>query len=367
MTRRLVAAGTAFALFGAVHTLVNSALVRRPVVGTRHADFAPVSVLVPARDEQNNIGECLARIVGQPGVREVLVLDDCSHDATAARARTAGARVITGVPPPAGWLGKPWACAQLSTAADATSQVLVFVDADVRLEPDAIARAVRLLETSGLDVICPFPREDAGSCAERLVQPLLQWSWLSFLPLRVAERSARPSLTAACGQFVVVRRGALARAGGHAAVRHEVLDDVALVRAIKTAGGRGGVVDGSVLARCRMYNGWAELRGGYRKSLWSAFGSPAGAAGVLIGLGLGYLAPAAAALRGSRVGALGYAAGVASRVVAARVSGGRVWPDALAHPFSVLLVGFLTVDSQVGRRRGTLRWKGRTVAARVAV
>jgi Glycosyl transferase family 21 len=201
----------------------------------------------------------------------------------------------------------------------------------------------------------------AGSAGERLVQPLLQWSWLTFLPLRLAERSPRPSLSAANGQFLAVRRAAYDRAGGHAAVRDAVLDDIALLRAVKRAGGTGCVVDGSALASCRMYDGWAELRDGYAKSLWSAFGSPAGAAAVLGLLGLLYVVPPLAALAGSRVGLGGYLAGVAGRAVAARCTGGRVWPDALAHPVSVGTLGWLTVLSWRRRRAGTLTWKRRTV------
>jgi hypothetical protein len=198
---------------------------------------------------------------------------------------------------------------------------------------------------------------------ERLVQPLLQWSWLTTLPLRLAERSPRPSLTAATGQFLVVRRAALDRVGGFAAVRGEVLDDIAIVRAIKASGGRGGVVDGTHLATCRMYDGWPELRDGYGKSLWSAFGSKPGAVAAVAVLGLAYVVPPVAALRGSRVGLIGYAAGVASRIVAARRTGGRSVPDSLTHPLAIVAFGYLTLRSHWLRRRGTLRWKGRRVAA----
>jgi hypothetical protein len=289
----------------------------------------------------------------------VIVLDDGSTDGTAELARAAGARVIAGRPPPAGWRGKQWACAQLMEACDAP--VLVFVDADVRLAPGAVAAAVALLDGAGLDVVCPFPRQLAETVGERLVQPLLQWSWLTTLPLRLAETSPRPSLTAACGQFVVVRRAALHRAGGFAAIRGAVLDDLALVRAIKAAGGHGGVVDGTDLASCRMYTGWPDLRAGYGKSLWAAFGSPARAAAVCGLLGAAYVVPAAAALRGSRLGAAGYLAGVASRLIAARRTGGRAVPDAFAHPVSVLAFGYLTASSWRDRRAGRLSWKGRAI------
>lgn len=359
MTGRFLAAGSALALAGAVHAAGNARLLRRP--GDDDAGTPPVPVLVPARDEADDIAGCVSSVLGQPGLLELIVLDDNSTDATAPRAEQAGARVLSGAPLPEGWLGKPWACAQLAAAADPAAEILVFLDADVRLEPGALRRAVGLLERTGLDIVCPFPRQEAHGVAERLVQPLLQWSWLTTLPLRVAERSPRPSLTAACGQFVVVRRAALHRAGGHAAVRAQVLDDIALVRAVKAIGGRGGVVDGSALARCRMYRGWAELRDGYAKWLWSAFGSRSAAGAVLAALALVYVLPPLVALRGSRVGWVGYAGAVASRVVAARASGGRALPDAAAHPASILVLGYLTVRSVAEHRRGALRWKNRPV------
>lgn len=354
----LTRVGAALAVAGAVHAAYNARRLRRPPAAVGPA--AGVAILVPARDEAPHIEACLSALAGQG---PVTVLDDGSTDGTGALARAAGVRVVDGAAPPPGWLGKPWACAQLA-AADPAADVLVFVDADVRLAPGAVAAAVALLRETGLDVVCPFPRQVAITPLERLVQPLLQWSWLTTLPLRLAERSPRPSLTAACGQFVAIRRDALDRAGGFAAVRGEVLDDLALVRAVKAAGGRGGVVDGTALASCRMYGSAAELRAGYGKSLWAAFGSGPRAAAVLAGLGVAYVLPAVAALRGSRVGLAGYLAGVASRVIAARRTGGQAVPDALAHPVSVLALGALTVDSWRGRRRGTLRWKGRRVTSR---
>ncbi|HEY9472742.1 MAG TPA: glycosyltransferase, partial [Mycobacteriales bacterium] len=256
---------------------------------------------------------------------------------------------------------KPHACQQLADAADPAHDVLVFVDADVVLAPGAVAAAVELMHTTGLDLVCPYPRQLTGSVGERLVQPLLQWSWLTFLPLRLAERSARPSLAAANGQFLLVGREVYRQAGGHRAVRADVLEDIALLRAVKRVGGHGGVVEGSTLAHCRMYDDWAELADGYAKSLWSAFRTPAGAVGTVGLLALLYVMPAAAALRGSRVGLAGYLAGVAGRVVAARRTGGRAWPDALAHPLSVGAVGWLTVQSWRRRRAGTLVWKRRAV------
>lgn len=361
MTGRLTALGSVLAAAGAAHSVLNARLLRRP--GAIAGPLPQASVLVPARDEAHQILGCISTLAGQDGACEILVLDDESTDGTGDLARAEGVPVLRGTPRPPGWLGKPWACAQLAAAADPASSVLVFVDADVRLSPGAVRAAVGLLQSSGLDLVCPFPRQLAETPAERLVQPLLLWSWLTMLPLRVAERSPRPSLTAATGQFLLIRRDALERAGGFGAVRGAVLDDLALARAVKASGGRGGVVDGSMLATCRMYDDWPALREGYGKSLWSAFGSPAGAMGAVTLLAVIYVLPAAAALRGSRVGAAGWAAGVASRVIASHVSGGRGLPDALAQPISVAMLGYLTLRSLAGHRRGTLRWKARPVVA----
>lgn len=318
------------------------------------AGRATVSVLIPARDEATLIGACLDSI---DDADEVLVLDDGSSDATAAIAADRGARVLRGTVPPPGWLGKPHACRQLAAAA--RGEVLVFLDADVRLTPGAVRRATGLLESSGLDLISPLPRQIAGTAAERLVQPLLAWSILTVLPVPLAARSRRPSLSAAIGQFIVVRREAYERAGGH--VPDAVLDDLALLRAIKRTGGHGGVVAGFDLASCRMYGGWSDLRDGYGKSLWAAFGGRAASAAVVGALAVAYVLPAGAALRGSRVGLLGYAAGVAGRVVTGRRAGDRVWPDAFAHPLSIAAFGYLTARSHVARQRGRLQWKGRQI------
>lgn len=362
--RVLVAAGTALSLASLGLTVDNLRRLRTP--DPRAAPPTErVAVLVPARDEAADITDCvralLAATDGWPAPVEVVVLDDGSVDGTAGLVRGLDdprVRVVDGTPPPAGWLAKPWACHELAGAAHPRARVLVFVDADVRVAPGGLAATVDLLRSSGLDLVSPHPRQLAHGVAERLVQPLLAWSWLSMLPLGAAERSARPTLTAANGQLLAVDTAAYRAVGGHTA--GEVLDDIALLRRLKGAGRHGVVADGTATASCRMYRGAGELREGYAKSLWSAFGSRRGTVGVLALLLVTHVVPPAAALGGSRVGLVGYLAGVASRALAARRTGARPL-DALAHPASVIALAGLTVDSWRRRRAGTLRWRGRPV------
>ena len=366
MTSRVLRVLAGVSVAGAVHAAVNVALLRRPP-GDPPPVRRPVTVVAPARNEEEQIGGCLAAILDQRGLPllRIVVVDDGSTDGTAAAVRAVTdprVRLVHADPPPAGWLGKPHACATgaASIGDDGDDGLLVFVDADVRLFPDAVAGAVAVLERHGLDLVSPWPRPVAHGAAERLVQPLVPWLWATTLPLRVAERSRRPSLSAANGQFLVVGRRGYERAGGHAAVRGEVLEDIALLQAVKRAGGRGVPIDGSRLAACRMYDGWPALRDGYAKSLWGAVGGrPAATVAAAATLTAVWVVPPVAALRGSRAGLVGWLAGAAGRAVVAAATGSRIWPDALAHPVSILLLDLLMARSVIGHRRGTLTWLDR--------
>ena len=366
MSGRPVRALAGLSVLGALHAALNVALLRRPPADPPPVG-RPVTVVVPARDEEDQIGGCLDALLDQRGVPDlrIVVVDDGSTDGTAdvvSAVTDPRVRLVRAPAPPRGWLGKPHACATGAAAAD--DGVLVFVDADVRLFPDAVAGAVAVLDERGLDLVSPWPRPVARGIAERLVQPLAPWLWATTLPLRLAERSGRPSLAAANGQFLVLTTRGYRRAGGHAAVRGEVLEDIALLRAVKRAGGRGVPIDGSRLAACRMYDGWPALRDGYAKSLWAAVGgNPVASATAAAGLTAVWVVPALAALRGSRAGLAGWLAGAAGRAVVAAATGSRVWPDALAHPLSVLVFDVLMVRSVAGHRRGTLTWRDRRLPA----
>ena len=364
-TRVATTAASVTAAALAIHAAVNQRYLRKPLPATSSEQ---ISVLIPARNEAGRIGATLASVLAQVGVpnMQVLVLDDGSTDNTVQVVQSFADPRLSLIhgdcDPPAGWLGKPWACARL--AEQATGSVLIFIDADVVLQPWAIGAAVQLLRSSGLALISPYPRQIAQTVAERIVQPLLVWSWLSTLPLRQAEVSSRLTLAAANGQCMVFDASAYRHIGGHAAVRDNVLEDVGLMRAIKAVGLQGNVVDGFQMAQCRMYDSGAALVDGYTKSLWAAFGGGWGSLGVAAVLGATYLIPPAAAVfakdaRTRGIGLTGYCAGVAGRIIVARRTGERRFPDALAHPVSIATFLGLNALSWSRHKRGRNSWKGR--------
>jgi Glycosyltransferase like family 2 len=375
-----VTAGSLGAYFLSAHSLLNAFLVRRPSdsvgrnagldIGTRTEG---VTVCIPVRDEAHNVEGCLKAVLASRGLAElrVIVLDDGSTDDTLRRARVLAAHdarveVLEGgnSPLPAGWIGKTWACERLLEKVQ--TSIVVFVDADVRIGPDALRVGVQMLRAHRLSLVSPYPQQLVGSWPERLTQPLLQWLWMTFLPLRLAERAKPVSMAAANGQFMVLNTTVLRSIGGFEPVRGEVLDDVALARSLKRSGFRVTVAEGSTLATCRMYAGWTELRDGYTKNLWSATGSPFGAAAMIamfIGL---YLVPVVGFFvgvlqgNGALVGisVAGYLAGIAGRFFSARTTGGSL-RDAILHPVSITVLLWLIVRSWRQHLRGAITWKGR--------
>jgi cellulose synthase/poly-beta-1,6-N-acetylglucosamine synthase-like glycosyltransferase len=338
---------------------VNFFQIRTPKAISELLDS--VGVIVPMRNEAENVEGIVATLSAQDGPFHYYLLDDNSEDSTFELLQrfTAGDTrftVIKGAPLADGWIGKTWALQQLFEASN--EEVLVSIDADVRLSNDAINKAVTLMHGARLDFISPYPRQIAESFAERLIQPLLQWSWLTTVPLRFAESGRQKSMAVANGQFFVVRRSALDSVGGYQIVKHAVIDDVFLARALISSGSSGTVVNGSDIAETRMYASWSEIEAGYGKSLNRAFGSPIGAIFVITFLFATSIAPLILGLLGNPYGWLGFGAIVGTRVLSAIKSRGSVL-DSVLHPISIVALIYLIVYSYLVRK--TVMWKGRTV------
>lgn len=340
-------------------SITNYFLIRSPnVISSAHED---VGVLIPLRNEAENIEALVANLVDQQGSFHFYLLDDNSEDRTAQLLAThtrsqSRFTVLSGKPLQSGWIGKTWALQQLFDASH--EEILISIDADVRLAPNALSQAVATLTSTGLDFISPYPRQVALTVTERLIQPLLQWSWLTTVPLRLAEKSSRPSLAVANGQFFVIRRQALAKINGYSLIKNCVIDDVFLARELIKSGSHGTVINGSTLAQCRMYSSWEQLAAGYGKSLHKAFGSPFGAAFVIAFLFFSSIAPFLIGLAGNFYGWLGYFFITMTRLISAIKNRGRLL-EALLHPISIALLIFLILYSYAVRN--TIQWKGRHV------
>ena len=379
----LIAAVSGPALAALCLALLNLRLVR-PVVARpgRSARVAGplVSALVPARDEAGAIGPCLDSLAAEP-FDEILVFDDDSRDATAALVASRATRdprirlLRSPGPLPEGWAGKPRACAALTAAA--RGDLLVFIDADVRLEPGGLDGLLAAREAALADVVCALPRQELGGFAERLVVPLLHLVYFALAPLWLIPKVRAPSVTAANGQLLLASAAAARRFGGHAhpAVRGAVVDDQAFCRTAKEHGLRLLFADGQQLSRCRMYRSWLEVRQGFVKNLYLGIGAtPLRLAGVLALIHWTFLAP----LLALAVGALWFAdpalAGLRPLFLAALPGAGalallrwllarRFRQDGLAavllHPLSVCALTFIALESAARAHRGAVSWRGR--------
>jgi len=335
--------------------------------------FPRLSVLVRARDEEASIGSSVWSLLAQeyPGF-EVRVLDDASSDGTgrilsALAEEHARLHVLVGRSLPSDWLGKHWACHQLAQAAE--GELLLFTDADTRHHPHTFGDAVAALLAEEADLLTALPRYEVVSWAERLVVPVLAWSIFSFLPLGLARRLRLPALSATVGQFMLFRRRAYEQVGGHAAVRQQVVDDLALGWRIKAYGLRWRLLDGGRHIRCRMYQGFRGVYEGFSKNLLAAFGYNVPLfVFVWLWLGIVFWEPLIVII----LGVIGVSMPVLSPVLAAAAIALSLLLWALSHrrfgfplylsffyPLSMLLVNIIAGRSVWLTLRGQAMWKGR--------
>jgi hypothetical protein len=249
-----------------------------PAPSVADTDVPAVSVLIPARNEAASIGAAVtAALHSEQVTLDVLVLDDHSTDATAAivrhlAAQDARVRLVTAPPLPPGWCGKQHACAVLVT--QATYPLLVFVDADVRLQPQGLARLAAFLQTSGAGLVSGLPRQETGTWLERLLIPLVHFLLLGFLPFWRMRHSRHPAYGSGCGQLFMARRQAYEKAGGHSAIRASLHDGLTLPRVFRSAGFLTDLCDATDIATCRMYRSAREVWHGLAKNATEGLAAP---------------------------------------------------------------------------------------------
>ena len=234
-------------------------------------DAPKVSICIPARDEADCIAGCVRAALATRWPRlEVIVVDDRSSDGTGALARQAAGDdtrfyLSTGTEPPAGWSGKAWACAR--AASEASGEWLVFVDADVEVDPDAVHAAVSKMQSARIDLLSAFGRWRLESFWEQVAVPPVGWLIRGAVDLDAVNTPGKQAAFAN-GQFIAVRRATYDRISGHESVADTILDDVRLAAAVQRVGGRLGMYDASWLFEVRPYTGLGEVIAGYSKNLF---------------------------------------------------------------------------------------------------
>ena len=216
-----------------------------------------ISVLIPARNEEASIAACVESALASCEVEiEIIVLDDHSDDRTAEIVREIArkdsrVRLESAPPLPEGWCGKQHACFVLSTLA--RNPILTFLDADVRLGPDALARMAAFLHETRAGLVSGFPRQETGTLLEKLVIPLINWLLMCYLPMIGMRKTRLPGFAVGCGQWFMTGREAYDAIGGHAAVKSSLHDGLTLPRAYRRAAFHTDICDATNLAVCRMY------------------------------------------------------------------------------------------------------------------
>ena len=344
--------------------LWNLTLYRRPEPAT---GCPQISVLIPARNEERNIAAAVEAVLASEGVAlELVVLDDASTDRTPEilaaitdhRLKVAAAPAL-----PPGWSGKQHACAALGALA--RHELMVFVDADVRLAPDALARmAGEMQRRPELGLASGFPRQTVVTWSEQLLLPLIHFLLLGYLPMALMNRSPAASLGAGCGQLFIARRAAYERAGGHTAIRASLHDGIMLPRAFRTAGLMTGLFDATAFATCRMYRNSSEVWEGLTKNATEGMAKPVALPIWTLILGGGEVVPAILMLFSpGLISAAALACGIGLRLLLAWRFRQPVL-SAILHPLGVAALMVVQWASLLRAVRGQpSTWRGRAYPA----
>jgi len=236
-----------------------------------------VSVLIPARNEEQTIGTILGDLSRQPYPNlEIIVFDDQSEDQTAHIVRVAAAadpriRLMTSSGLPDGWTGKNFACHTLGIAAQ--GDYLLFLDADVRISGHLIGNAVAAEQEWGTGLITIFPQQMMESLGEKMTVPVMNYILVSLLPLILVRSSSQPSLSAANGQCMLFDGAVYRNIRPHEQVRQQRVEDITIARLLKKEGIGVACLLGDERIRCRMYSGLREAVSGFSRSVAAFFGN----------------------------------------------------------------------------------------------
>ena len=248
-----------------------------PMTSKDHDRLPSLSVLIPVRNEEKNIGNLLGSLASLPyGKAEIIVCDDGSTDNTADVVQACSkvdprVRYVQAKELPPGWTGKNHACHIL--AGEASNDYLLFLDADVTVGEDLLRRAVSYAGRHRLALLSMFPRQRMRSRGEKIVVPFMFRILLSLLPLFLIRRCRWSSFSAANGQMMLFHGATYRRYRFHERVKDKLAEDIEIMRLIKRSRLRGDTLVGRKEIECRMYRGYAEGVNGFSRNIFSMFGN----------------------------------------------------------------------------------------------
>ena len=365
------------AITPAVLFLINLRLYKVPALPREASPMIPaISVLIPARDEAHGIEAAVASVLASKGVElEVVVMDDGSTDGTGAIVAAMAAhdpRVRLEQAPelPLGWNGKQHACWSLAHVA--RHPLFCFVDADVRLEPEALERMAAFMKKTDASLVSGFPRQVTETWMEWLLLPLIHFVLLGFLPIDGMRKSTDPAFAAGCGQFLMAARESYFVTGGHAEIKATMHDGLLLPRLFRQHGLKTDLADLTTLARCRMYRNAEQVWQGLAKNATEGIAAPVRILPISLVLALGQIMPyllLAALSLGRSVKAevavfvlVAAASAWLPRVLAA-VHFKQDWRGAVLHPVGIgVLLAIQWYSFTRKLMGGAVSWKDRAYA-----
>jgi len=345
----------------------HAAIILDSDMPENHSPSIPpvVSVIVPARNEEDCLEDCLQSLVTQTGVSfEIIVVNDNSEDRTVDIAQSfPEVQVVDAGPLLPGWSGKNNAVT--AGVKKARGSWFLFTDADTVHLPGSLAASLTEALQRRADLLSYSPKQEVWGFTEKSVMPVIFAELgATYRPSQVSDPKSRAA--AANGQYILVSRQAYERVGGHAAVANSLLEDVALARAIKHSGGRIFFRYGGDAVRTRMYRNFAQLRDGWTKNLVLLFPSPmrlaalrlteflliAGSA-ILAGIAFAHdRRPLAAVMA---LMAVGFYIFLLRRIRQAHFA----WDSNALSVFGLPLFSYLLLRSKLSHETGNVLWKGR--------
>jgi len=234
-----------------------------------------VSVLIPCRNEENNIVECVESLLIQDYQNlEILLIDDNSTDNTWAQIKNLSEKyphvsAYKGRPLPNNWTGKNWACHQLSQKAK--GEYFLFIDADTKQAKYSISSALKHVEDKNLEFITLVPKRNIFNFTDYLIWIMVSWFIFSWIPFYIAKKLPFSIFAAGFGQFLFFNKEAYLKIGGHKKISNLVLDDFELARSIKSSGFNSDILDGTHLIETKGYTSSIEAVDGHAKAIFATF------------------------------------------------------------------------------------------------